>query len=95
MDSKTSTSGAGDIDDIKEEDNDNNGDLPMDSVSHCSTVCGLSSIVSAVVRRKLDDSYLLRDYEGKGLWMPCTDVKNGETCITAAQRLGFEVRYLS
>ena len=63
----------------------------MESVSHSSSVSGLSSIVSAVIKRRLDDSYLLRDYEGKGLWLPCTDVKSGETCITAAQRLGFEV----
>ena len=56
-----------------------------------SSVSGLSSIVSAVVKRNQDEAFLLRDYEGKGLWLPCTEVKNGETCVTAAQRLGFEV----
>ncbi|XP_067934839.1 uncharacterized protein [Watersipora subatra] len=85
MDASTSFSGGGDCTD------NSNGDTAMDSVSHTSSVCGLTSIVSVVVKRKLDNTYLLRDYEGKGLWLPCTDIKNGETSITAAQRLGFEL----
>ena len=71
---------------------ESNGVVAMDAVSHSSSsVSGLSSIVSAVVKRNQDEAFLLRDYEGKGLWLPCTEVKNGETCVTAAQRLGFEV----
>lgn len=85
MDSPTTCSAGGDAADSS------NGDVAMESVSHSSSVCGLSSIVSAVIKRQLDDTFMLRDYEGKGLWLPCTDVKSGETCITAAQRLGFEV----
>lgn len=84
MDSNNSVAGAGDS--VEE-----NGESAMDAVSHSCSVCGLTSFVSAVVHRKLDDSFLLRDYEGKGLWLPCSDVKGGETCIQAAQRLGFEV----
>lgn len=83
---ETTSSGVGES--ITEE---SNGDVTMDAVSHSSSVSGLSSIVSAVVKRNQDEAFLLRDYEGKGLWLPCTDVKSGETCVTAAQRLGFEV----
>lgn len=79
---------SGTADSIAEE---SNGDVTMESVSHSSSVSGLSSLVSAVVKRNQDEGFLLRDYEGKGLWLPCTELKNGETCITAAQRLGFEV----
>jgi len=90
MDSTASFSGGGDATDQMS----SNGDNMMESVSHSSTVSGLKSIVSVIVKRKVDDCYLLRDYEGKGLWLPCTDVQNNETCTAAAQRLGFEVNSL-
>lgn len=72
-------------------DSNSNGGSLMETVSHSSTVSGLSSLVSVVAHRRVDDSYLLRDCEGKGLWLPCTDVKNAETSVQAVQRLGFEV----
>jgi len=83
------TQGRGDGPDAN--DSVSNGETSMESVAHSSSLSGSHSIVSAVIHRCSDDSYMLRDYEGKGLWLPCTDVKTDESFVAAAQRLGFEV----